>query len=80
MEAYMNQEQVKGKFDQVKGKIKETWGKLTDDDIALYNGKQDQFFGKLKESYGLSKEEAQKHLKEMEDAADKASGTSNKAA
>ncbi len=76
----MNQEQAKGKFDQVKGKIKETWGKLTDDDIALYNGKQDQFFGKLKESYGIAKEDAQKRLKEMEDASDRASDKSNKAA
>lgn len=64
----MNKEQMEGKFDQFAGKLKETWGKLTDDDIALFNGRRDQFVGKLKEHYGLSKEDAEKRIKSLEDA------------
>jgi uncharacterized protein YjbJ (UPF0337 family) len=74
----MNKEQIDGKNEQLAGKIKETWGKLTDNDIALYNGQREQFLGKLKEHYGLIKEEAEKQIKALEDAA--ASGSATKAA
>jgi len=65
----MNKEETVGKFEQMKGKIKEAWGKLTDDDISLYNGQREQFFGKLKENYGIAKEDAEKKLKAIEEAA-----------
>ena len=64
----MNKEQIHGKSDQIVGKIKETWGRLTENDVLLYNGKREQFLGKLKELYGLSKEDAEKKLKTLEDA------------
>jgi|LakMenEpi03Aug12_release.lakeMendotaPanAssembly.Ray.scaffolds.fasta_scaffold1406090_1 uncharacterized protein YjbJ (UPF0337 family) len=64
----MNKEQVQGKSEQLKGAIKKTWGKLTDNDIMLLEGKRDQFIGKLKEHYGLSKEDAEKKIKALEDA------------
>jgi uncharacterized protein YjbJ (UPF0337 family) len=66
---FMNNEQATGKFEQIKGKLKETWGKLTDDDLMLFNGKREQFLGKLKEHYGLAKEDAEKKIKALEDAA-----------
>jgi uncharacterized protein YjbJ (UPF0337 family) len=64
----MNKEQIHGKAEQIAGKLKEKWGKLTGDDIALYNGKRETFLGKLKEHYGLSKEEADKQIKTIEEA------------
>ncbi len=64
----MNKEQAQGKAEQLKGSIKKTWGKLTDNDVMLFEGKRDQFLGKLKEHYGLSKEDAEKKIKAMEDA------------
>jgi len=64
----MNNEQVSGKAQNLKGKIKETWAKLTDDDIMLLDGKRDQFLGKIKEHYGLSKEDAEKKIKALEDS------------
>lgn len=64
----MNNEQVQGKAEQLKGAIKKTWGKLTDNDIMLLDGKRDQFLGKLKEHYGLAKEDAEKKVKELEEA------------
>jgi uncharacterized protein YjbJ (UPF0337 family) len=47
-------------------KIKETWGKLGDDDIKLYASNKDQFFAKLKEKQSVSREDAEKQLKEIE--------------
>ncbi|MFN8693104.1 MAG: CsbD family protein [Holosporales bacterium] len=67
----MNKEQTDGLFEQVKGGIKSTWGKLTDDDIMMYNGQREKFFGKVKEHYGLAKEETEKKMKALEDAAAK---------
>ncbi len=65
----MNTEQIHGKAEQIAGKLKEKWGKLTGDDIALFNGKREIFLGKLKEHYGLSKEDADKQIKAIEEAA-----------
>ena len=65
----MNKEQIQGKAEQIAGKLKEKWGKLTGDDIALFNGKRETFLGKLKEHYGLSKEDADKQIKVIEDSA-----------
>jgi uncharacterized protein YjbJ (UPF0337 family) len=62
----MNTEQAKGNWDQLKGKVKQTYGKLTSDDIALLNGKREEFFGRLEEAHGVSREEAEKKIKEME--------------
>lgn len=58
--------------------IKKTWSKLSDADIALYTGKRDQFFAKVKELYQLSKEDAEKKMKEIE--ASCGCGSTNKAA
>lgn len=53
---------------KMNAKIKETWSKLSDEDIKLYSGKRDQFIAKLKEKQNLSKEDAEKHLQEIEKA------------
>jgi len=66
----MNKERMEGKFEQLKGKIKQTWDRLTDDEIDLYNGRQQEFFGKLLEKHGVVKEEAEKTIKELEEACD----------
>ncbi len=49
-------------------KIKETWSGLSDTDIKLYDGKREEFFAKLKEKAHVSKEDAQKKMKELEKA------------
>ncbi len=68
----MNNEQVKGDLKQLKGKFKEAFGKLIDNDILLYEGKRDQFVGKVIELQGISKEAAEKQIKAIEDAYNKA--------
>lgn len=66
MEASMNKEQIKGKFDQLKEKIKENWGLLSDNDVALYDGHREKFLGILEEKYGLAKSESLEQLTKME--------------
>ena len=46
--------------------IKAKWNKLSDDDIKLASSNRDQFIAKLKEKQNLSKEDAEKHLAELE--------------
>jgi uncharacterized protein YjbJ (UPF0337 family) len=63
-------------FEKMKGKIKSTWSKLTEDDVKLYDGHREKFLGKLKEHYSLTKEDAEKKTKALEDSC----GCSSKAA
>jgi len=62
----MNWDRVEGNWKQVKGSIKEKWGKLTDDDLDLVAGKRDKLAGQIQERYGISKDEADKQLKDWE--------------
>jgi uncharacterized protein YjbJ (UPF0337 family) len=63
----MNWDIIEGNWKQFKGKIKEQWSKLSDDHIDRIEGKRDQLSGKIQESYGISKDEAEKQIKEFED-------------
>lgn len=49
---------------QFKGKIKSQWGKLTDDDLEQLAGNRDELVGKIQAQYGISKEEAEKQLRD----------------
>jgi uncharacterized protein YjbJ (UPF0337 family) len=60
----MNSDQLEGKWKQMKGSVKEKWGKLTDDDLDVIAGKQDQLAGKIQERYGITREEAEKQVRE----------------
>jgi uncharacterized protein YjbJ (UPF0337 family) len=61
----MNTEQMKGKWMQVKGEIKKQWGKLTDDELDRIAGEKDKLVGKLQEKYGITKEEAERQIKDF---------------
>jgi uncharacterized protein YjbJ (UPF0337 family) len=62
----MNWDRIEGSWKQFAGKVKAKWGKLTDDHITQINGKRDQLVGKIQESYGITKDEAEKQVKEWE--------------
>ena len=64
----MNWDRVEGNWKQVKGTVKEKWGKLTDDDLDVIAGKRDKLAGRIQETYGISKDEADKQVKEWEKA------------
>ena len=62
----MNWDQAAGNWKQFKGKVKEQWGKLTDDEVDEIAGKRDQLIDKIQKQYGISKEEAEKQVKNWE--------------
>jgi uncharacterized protein YjbJ (UPF0337 family) len=65
-ESAMNWDIVKGNWKQFRGKVKAQWGNLTDDHLDVIAGKRDELVGKIQESYGITKDEAERQIKEFE--------------
>ena len=63
----MNKDTVQGNWKQLKGKVKEQWGKLTDDDFDVIAGKRDQLVGRIQERHGISRDEAERQVKDWEE-------------
>ena len=62
----MNWDRVKGNWKQLRGKVQTQWGNLTDDELDVIDGRRDVLVGKLQENYGISKDQAEKQVKEFE--------------
>ncbi|MEW5726735.1 MAG: CsbD family protein [Pseudomonadota bacterium] len=62
----MNWDQAKGNWNELKGKVKQQWGDLTDDDVARINGSRDELVGRVQKAYGLSKEDADRQVRQWE--------------
>lgn len=62
----MNWDRVEGNWKQFKGNVREQWGKLTDDHLDVIAGKRDQLVGKIQESYGITRDEADRQVKDWE--------------
>jgi uncharacterized protein YjbJ (UPF0337 family) len=65
-ESGMNWDRVEGNWKQMTGKVKQQWGKLTDDTLAQINGQRDELVGKIQEAYGISRDEADRQVKDWE--------------
>jgi uncharacterized protein YjbJ (UPF0337 family) len=65
-ELRMNWDRVEGNWKQMTGKVKQQWGKLTDDTITQINGKRDELIGKIQEAYGISRDEADRQVRDWE--------------
>ena len=63
----MNWDSIKGNWKIFRGKAKEQWGKLTDDDLDVAEGNYDQFVGRIQKQYGITREEAEKQVKDWQD-------------
>lgn len=63
----MNWDIIEGNWKQFKGKVKEQWSKLTDDHLDRIEGKRTHLAGKIQETYGITKDEAEKQIREFED-------------
>ena len=46
-------------------KAVEKWGEITEDEMDVIAGKKDQLVGKIQARYGMSKEEAEKEVKDF---------------
>ncbi|TDX99317.1 CsbD family protein [Thiohalophilus thiocyanatoxydans] len=64
----MSWDRVQGNWKQFKGKAKSQWGKLTDDQLDVIDGEREQLAGKIQEAYGISRQEAEKQIKDFEDS------------
>lgn len=63
----MNWDIAEGNWKQFKGKVRARWGKLTDDHLDVIGGKRVELMGKLQEAYGITKDEAEKQIREFEE-------------
>jgi len=66
----MNWDQIQGNWKQFKGKVKSQWGKLTDDQLDQLEGNREQLVGRIQEQYGISKEQAEKDLRDWAERQD----------
>jgi uncharacterized protein YjbJ (UPF0337 family) len=49
-----------------KDRIRERWGRLTDEQLLGVGGRRDQLAGRIQEAYGLSRDEAERQLRNWE--------------
>lgn len=63
----MNKDIIEGNWKEIKGRAKEQWGKLTDDQLDVIAGRRDQLAGEIQQAYGISKDEAEKQIKDFEE-------------
>ncbi|MBI3041952.1 MAG: CsbD family protein [Betaproteobacteria bacterium] len=68
----MNWDRVEGNWRQLRGKFKEQWGVLTESQLEIVAGKRERLIGVLQESYGISKDEAERQVKEWENSEQRA--------
>ena len=61
----MNRDRVEGNLKQIGGKLKEQWGKLTRNDVGVDAGRRDQLAGSIQVRHGLSKEEAERQVRDF---------------
>lgn len=64
----MNKDTIEGNWNELKGRAKQQWGKLSDDQLDVIAGKRDQLAGEIQHAYGISREEAEKQVKDFEKA------------
>ncbi|WP_373001841.1 CsbD family protein [Marinobacter sp.] len=62
----MNKDTIEGNWKELKGRVKEQWGKLTDDRLDEIAGKREQLAGEIQQAYGVTREEAERQLKDFE--------------
>jgi uncharacterized protein YjbJ (UPF0337 family) len=62
----MNWDRVEGNWKTLKGQVKQQWGKLTDDDLDVIDGKRDELLGRIQNAYGMSRDDADRQIREWE--------------
>ena len=62
----MNKDTIEGNWKQLTGKVQQQWGKLTDDDYDVIAGRSTELAGRIQERYGVTREEAEKQVKDWE--------------
>ncbi len=63
----MNWDRVEGNWKQLTGNAQKRWGKLTNDHLDVIKGNREILAGKIREQYGVSKDVAERQIKEWSD-------------
>jgi len=63
-------DEMKGKWKQQVGSAKIAWGKLTEDELLKSEGKQQKLAGLIQERYAITRDEAEKQVKQFLDKND----------
>jgi uncharacterized protein YjbJ (UPF0337 family) len=61
-------DQIAGDWKQFEGQVQKQWGKLTNNDLQEAKGDRKILAGKIQERYGITKEEADRQVKEWLDS------------
>jgi uncharacterized protein YjbJ (UPF0337 family) len=64
--AVMNWGRIEGSWRLMAGRIKQRWGRLTADSATEVDGLHDELVGKVQQAYGLSRDEAERQIKDWE--------------
>lgn len=64
----MGWDHVESNWKQVKSMVKARWDRLSDGEIDQIAGRRDRLAGKLLEHYGITPDQAERELREWEDA------------
>ena len=62
----MDWDRISGDWDAWKDRIQERWGRLTEDRLDLIAGRRDQLANRIGEVYGISRDEAERQLRNWE--------------
>jgi len=62
----MNWGRLEGSWRLMAGRIKQRWGRLTSDSATEVDGLHDELVGKVQQAYGLSRDEAERQIKDWE--------------
>jgi uncharacterized protein YjbJ (UPF0337 family) len=60
-------DELKGKWQQQVGAAKIAWGKLTEDELLKSEGHDQKLAGLIEERYAITRDEAEKQVKEFLD-------------
>jgi uncharacterized protein YjbJ (UPF0337 family) len=64
-------DELKGKWKQHVGAAKIAWGKLTEDELLVVDGRRDKLAGAIQERYAISRDEADRQVKEFFEQVDR---------
>lgn len=62
----MDWDRISGDWDAWKDRIQDRWGRLTEDHLDLIAGRRDQLANRIGEVYGISRDEAERQLRNWE--------------
>ncbi|MDN5870913.1 MAG: CsbD family protein [Nitrococcus sp.] len=61
---YLTWNDIQGDWHIFKGRVRERWGVLTNDDVEQIAGYYEELAGKIQTAYDVSREEAEKQIRE----------------